>query len=113
MLISQLKQMYFGNYKNYPDARINPSLLWEYNLENVDYLKMRYLIVQRVIERGWPQDWFAMLNLYGTEGVKNTIQELSYLNEKDLNFVSQEFGLPLTAFKCYTRKPSARIHWNS
>ncbi len=105
--------MYFGNYKNYLDARINPSLLWEYNLEKLDYTKMRNLIVQRIIERGWPEDWFAMLNLYGIEGVKNAVQELPYLNEKDLNFVSQIFSLPLTAFKCYTRKPLVLTHWNS
>jgi hypothetical protein len=105
--------MYFSNYKNYPEAKINPSLLWEYNIEKVDYNSMRNVIVQRVIERGWPLDWYAMLNLYGIDGVKKVIKELPYLNEKDMNFVSHEFSLPLTDLKCYTKKQSALLHWNS
>ena len=105
--------MFFEDYKDHTDAKINPSLLWEYDLQKVDYAAMRNLVVQRVVERGWPQDWYAMLNLYGLYGVKSAIKELTYLNEKDLNFVSRQFDLPLTDFKCYTRKQSAGIHWDS
>jgi hypothetical protein len=54
-----------------------------------------------------------MLNLYGIDGVKNAIKELPYLNDKDMNFVSKEFNIPLTALKCYTNKQSAGAHWNS
>jgi hypothetical protein len=105
--------MFFEDYKDHSDAKINPSLLWEYDLQKVDYAAMRNLVVQRVIERGWPQDWYAMLNLYGVYGVKSAMKELPYLNEKDLNFVSHQFDLPLTDFKCYIRKQSAGIHWDS
>jgi len=31
--------MYFSNYKNFPNAVINPSLLWEYNIGKVDLYK--------------------------------------------------------------------------
>ena len=105
--------MFFDNYKDHPKAQINPSLLWEYDIQEIDYAAMRNLVVQRVIERGWPHDWYAMLNLYGIDGVKNAVKELSYLNEKDLNFVSLQFGITLTDFQCYTKKQSAGIHWNS
>ena len=105
--------MYFKNYSEHPDAKINPSLLWEYNFDKVDFMTMRNIVVQRVVERGWPQDWFAMLNLYGVNAVKEAIKELSYLNEKDMNFVSQVFDIPLTDLKCYTKKQSAQPHWNS
>ncbi|MGF7078099.1 DUF6922 domain-containing protein [Mucilaginibacter sp. UYCu711] len=105
--------MYFSNYKNFPNAVINPSLLWEYNIGKVDYTSMRNIVVQRVVERGWPQDWYAMLNLYGIDSVKKAIKELPYLNDKDMNFVSQEFDIPLTALKCYTKKQSVQTHWNS
>ena len=49
--------MLFGDYYNHTDAKINSSLLWEYNIEKIDFSKMRNTIVQRVIERGWPEDW--------------------------------------------------------
>jgi hypothetical protein len=105
--------MFFGDYKKHPDAKINSSLLWEYNIDQVDYAKMQNLIVERVIERGWPEDWYALLNLYGVDGVISVIKELPYLNDKDMNFVAYVFNLPLTALKCYTNKQSARQHWNS
>jgi len=54
--------MYFDNYKDFPDATLIPALLWEYNLSDFDYRGMRNVVVQRVIERGWPKDWYFILN---------------------------------------------------
>jgi hypothetical protein len=105
--------MYFDNFEKYPDAALNPSLLWEYKLANFDYKGMRNVVVQRVIERGWPRDWYFILNLYGIEGVKSAIKDLPYLNDKDMNFVSHQFNLPLTSMKCYEKKQSANQHWIS
>jgi hypothetical protein len=105
--------MFFKDYDKHPDAKINPRLLWEYNVDKVDFARMRNVIVQRVVERGWLQDWYAMLNRYGVEGVKDAIKELPYLNDKDINFVSKQFKIPLTALKCYTKKQSNQLHWNS
>jgi hypothetical protein len=48
--------IYLSDYKKHTDARINPALLWEYNLSDFDYQQMRNVVVQRVIERGWPND---------------------------------------------------------
>lgn len=105
--------MYFDAYKNHPEATINPSLLWEYDISHIDYQIMRDVIVQRVIERGWPNDWYAMLNLYGIKGVKAAIKNISYLNDKDMNFVSHQFNIPLSSMKCYEKKQSVKAHWNS
>jgi hypothetical protein len=105
--------MFFEDYKNFPEAKINPTLLWEYDYANIDYKTMREVIVQRVIERGWPEDWYAMLNLYGVSGVKSAIKNLSYLNDIDRNFVSHQFNIPLTSMKCFTATRSVPLHWNS
>lgn len=105
--------MFFDDYKSYPESKINPSLLWEYDLTNFDFKQMRQVVVQRVIERGWKQDWYAMLNLYGEDGIKDAIKKLTYLNDKDLNFVSLVFQIPLSEMKCCEQKQSQTIHWNS
>jgi len=105
--------MYFYKYKEYPDAKINPSLLWEYDLNKFDFQEMREVVVQRVVERGWPADWYAALNLYGEEGMKAAIKALPYLNDKDMNFVSVVFEIPLSEMKCYEKKRSHPAHWNS
>jgi len=105
--------MYFENYKHHSTAQINPGLLWEYNITDVDLQQMRNIVVQRVIERGWPQDWYAMLNIYGEEEVKNIICDLSYLNDKDMYFVSLVFSIPLSKMKCFEKKQLQPQHWNS
>ncbi|NIG56755.1 hypothetical protein F3J22_24965 [Chitinophaga sp. Cy-1792] len=105
--------MFFDNYRNFPNAQINTSLFWEYDKSRLDFMSMRNVVVQRVIERGWPNDWYAMLNLYGIEDVVETIKGLSYLNEKDMNFVSHQFNIPLSDLKCYGKKQSGNLHWNS
>nr|WP_199141927.1 hypothetical protein [Pedobacter sp. ASV12] len=74
---------------------------------------MRNIVVQRVIERGWPNDWYAMLNLYGIDGVVDSIKNIAFLNDVDMHFVSTQFDIPLTEMKCYIRKQSALGHWSS
>jgi hypothetical protein len=105
--------MYFSNYKEHKNAVINPALLWEYDLNSIDYMAMRNIVVQRVIERGWPDDWWALLNLYGEKGVRETGKSLAYLNDKDMHFVSNIFQIPLNEMECFKRKQSRPTHWNS
>jgi hypothetical protein len=108
-----MNYIYLSDYKKHQDAKINPALLWEYNLSDFDFQQMRNIVVQRVIERGWPNDWYAALNLYGEKGMKDAIKSIPYLNDKDLNFVSKAFEIPLSEMKCYEKKQSRPAHWNS
>jgi len=105
--------IYLEDYKKHPDAKINPVLLWEYDLSDFDFHQMRNVVVQRVIERGWPRDWWAALNLYGEEGMKEAIRTAPYMNNKDMNFVSAAFDIPLSEMKCYEQKLLRPAHWNS
>lgn len=105
--------MFLDNYKNFPDSTISPRLLWEFDINLIDYAKMRNIVVQRVIERGWPKDWYAMLNIYGISGVTEAIKEIAFLNDVDMRFVSTQFDIPLKEMKCYIKKQSAPGHWSS
>jgi hypothetical protein len=103
--------IYLEDYKKHPEAKINPTLLWEYDLADFDYQQMRNIIVQRVIERGWPRDWWAALNMYGENGMKEAIKSLPYLNDKDINFVSKAFKIPLLEMMCSEKKKSRRSNY--
>jgi hypothetical protein len=105
--------IFLNEYEKHPDAKLDTSLLWEYDLSGFDYAQMRNIVVQRVVERGWPDDWYAILNLYGEDGVKKAIKEIPYLNDKDMNFVSVAFEIPLSELKCYKRKQLHQAHWES
>jgi len=88
-------------------------LLWEYDMDGFNWEDMRTLVVQRVIERGRIDDFYAILNLYGLPGVKEAIKQISYLNPKDLSFVCSVFNLKKENLKCYTNQQSKIQHWSS
>ena len=88
-------------------------MLWEFDLEKFDWQQMRNEVVQRVLERGRMDDFYAILNLYGVEGVKAALREIPYMNDKDMNFACVTFDLRKEELKCYTRKQSMPLHWNS
>ena len=104
--------MFFDNYQQHIDSQLRPTLFWEYDLSRMDWEKMRTLVVQRVIERGRMDDFYAILNMYGLEGVKEAIMDIPTLNPKDLSFVCSVFDLKKEDLKCYTRKQSRWKHWN-
>ena len=94
-------------------AEVRPSLLWEYDLSNFDWQQMRNEVVQRVLERGRMDDFYAILNLYGEEGVKAALREIPYMNDKDMNFACIAFDLRKEDLRCYIRKQSMPLYWNS
>ena len=53
--------MLFDDYKLHTKTVIRPSLLWEYDLNRFDWAKMRNVVVQRVLERGRMDDYYADL----------------------------------------------------
>ena len=105
--------MFFDNYKKHQDARLRSSLLWEYDLARFDWDAMQNIVLQRVIERGRINDFYAVLNLYGPKSFKEGVKNISYLNEKDIAFVCTIFGIKKQELKCYTQKQSRQKHWNS
>lgn len=105
--------MFFDNYQQHTESRIRPSLFWEYDLSRFNWEEMRTLVVQRVIERGRMDDFYAMLNMYGMNGVIESIKNIPVLNSKDMSFVCAVFGLKKEELKCYIRKQSHLQHWNS
>lgn len=105
--------MFFDNYKQHPKAKLRASLLWEYELNDFDWNAMRNIVLQRVVERGRINDFYAALNKYGINEFKEGIKSIPYLNAKDLAFVCTVFGLKKRELKCYTQKRLHKTHWNS
>ena len=105
--------MFFDNYKQHKNATVRPSLLWEYDLKDFDWDDMRNTVIQRVIERGRLNDFYAVINLYGIDKFKDTIKDIPVMNKKDITFVCTVFGLKIKELKCYTQKQLHQQHWNS
>jgi len=105
--------MYFDNYKSHRNSKLRPSLLWEYDVTKFDWNAMRIVVLQRVIERGRLDDFYAALNLYGKKAFMEGLKEIPSLSDKDINFVHVIFGIKKEELKCYRNKQSRRQHWNS
>ena len=92
---------------------INRSLLWEYDVDNFDWQNSKAIVVQRVIEMGEPEDFYAAFDLYGgVDGFREIIKTLPYLNDIDINFVCVFFNLKREDLRCCTRRQSIQKHWN-
>ncbi len=88
--------------KNPPD--ISAGLLWEYDLSQFDWNAMIILVAERVVTRGWPEDWKAMINFYGYDETREAVKKIAYLDDQDIAFVCTKFSLAETDLLCYTRK---------
>ncbi len=93
---------------------ISKKLLWEYDPSTIDWFRMKHIVVTRVIERGWMNDFYAAIRLYGgMDNFKQIIKELPYLSDKDMDFVCKIFELKKEELLCYTRKQLRMKHLNS
>ena len=92
---------------------INRSLLWEYDIDNFDWYNSKTIVVQRVIELGMPEDYYAAFDLYGgIDGFREIIKTIPYLNDIDINFVCIFFNLKREELRCCTKKQLNQKHWN-
>jgi hypothetical protein len=105
--------MTFDNWQKY-DYKIDPVLLWDYEMSSFDYQKGRSIVVERVLEMGRPEDFYAMLKLYGGfenvgEIIKNDVLSLT---KQTIPFVETMFNLNKKELRCYKRQQLRKKHLN-
>ena len=100
--------MFFSDWKEKSkDLQISKSILWEYDLSEFSWYDMRSIVIQRVIERGWMNDFYAAIRIYGgISSVKEIIKDIPSLSNKDMTFVCSVFDLKKEDLRCYTRMQS-------
>jgi hypothetical protein len=86
-------------------------LLWDMNKTQFDYKQGIQIIVERVVMRGNSKDWQTMYTLYSLESIKDAVKKIPWLPERDMNYVSKLFDIPLTELECYKRKPLNQQLW--
>ncbi|MCK5137363.1 MAG: hypothetical protein KAR19_16385 [Bacteroidales bacterium] len=100
--------MIFSDWKEKSkDLQISKSILWEYEMSDFSWYEMRIIVMRRVIERGWMNDFYAAIRIYGgINNVKEIIKDIPFLSDKDMTFVCSVFDLKKEDLKCYTRNQS-------
>lgn len=102
--------MFFNEFEKYKNAKLDTRLLWDFNVdENFEWNNMKRLVVERVIELGGKEDYYAIFKMYGgINGVKEIIKNIEFLSKKDMNFVSIIFKIKLEDLKCYKKMLSMK-----
>lgn len=91
---------------------INEAYFWDIDINTLDEIKSKRLIIERVANLGNLDEIKLVINHYGKREIIKTICKLNYLDPKTLNFFSLVFNLPKNNFKCFTRKQSKAQYWN-
>ena len=106
----------FQDFNTYPKQTISPAILWEYDTTapSWNWFDMAERVVQRVIQYGDKNDYYAMLQLYGGfDKVRQIITKIPELSPKDLNWACFLFNVNKERTLCYMRKSSRQKLLNS
>ncbi|MGI6466645.1 MAG: DUF6922 domain-containing protein [Sphaerochaetaceae bacterium] len=96
--------MFFEDWKEHKDEVINKGILWEYDTSSPSWSwdKMKKTVVQRVVEYGRVEDWYAMLQLYGGyENIRKILLEVNHLTPKSIALVTVLFDIKKEEMQCY------------
>jgi hypothetical protein len=91
--------------------KLNPLLFWDCDYTKIDFEKNYGFVVERVLERGSFDDWFAIKKYYGIEKIKQAALNARYLSRKVLAFCSTIFDTPQEEFRCYKLMSSSPERW--
>jgi len=103
--------MYFDNHADFLKARINPDLFWEYNLKAFNFEQQIDLVVQRVIERGGGNDFYALYNLYGKDKVNISIRRIPIFGQREMEFIDVVLGVPYKELAAYDNMKKYPDKW--
>lgn len=70
------------------------NLFWDTPVEKIDLKKNQRYIIERVLTRGFLEDFYILLQLYTTNELKAAIIKSRELDPKTINFCSQYFNIP-------------------
>ena len=70
------------------------NLFWDTAVEKINTQMHKRYIVERVVTRGFLEDFYVLIKLYSTEEIKEALQKSRELDPKTVNFCSQYFHIP-------------------
>ncbi|MEO8174130.1 MAG: hypothetical protein ABI581_13645 [Sediminibacterium sp.] len=95
-----------------PKPDLPKRLFWEFKYDEMNWQSDYATVIERVVERGSPEEWDEMIRFYGQKKVKNTIKnEITYLTDKAIKKVTTFFDFKPEELKCYIRKQSRQKLW--
>ena len=66
--------------------KIRPQLLWEYDLETFNWERSYKIVIERVVQRGWLDEWREIYQFYKSEKILETVEWSKQLDKRDKDF---------------------------
>ena len=70
------------------------NLFWDCDPDLIDLKKNQRYVIERVLTRGFTEDFYILLKIYSTDEIKNALRKSKELDAKTLNFCCQFFNIP-------------------
>ncbi|MEQ1553380.1 MAG: hypothetical protein ABL929_04325 [Ferruginibacter sp.] len=70
-------------------------LFWDTPIELIDKEKHKKSIIERVITKGFLEDFYILIKMYTSEEIACAIKKSRVLDKKSANFCSLYFNIPL------------------
>ncbi len=77
------------------DFPFSKYLFWDTPIELIDREKHKRSIVERVLTRGFLEDFYTLIKMYSKEEITDAIKGSRVLDKKTANFCSLYFNIPL------------------
>ena len=84
--------------------QLTKGLLWNFNVDKLDYLRDKRLIMERIIDAGLENDEIIMWKLYSHEDIKDVALNMENLHEEKVTYMAFVLGVGENEFKCYKKK---------
>jgi hypothetical protein len=69
-------------------------LFWDSAIEKIDLKKNQRYVIERIVTRGFIEDFYMMLKIYSSDEIKTALCKSKELDPKTVNFCSQYFNIP-------------------
>ena len=70
------------------------NLFWDVDIENIDLQKNSRYVIERVITRGFTEDFYMLLKIYSTQQIQEALRKSKELDAKTAQFCSTFFNIP-------------------
>jgi hypothetical protein len=70
-------------------------LFWDTPIELIDKEKHKKSVIERILTRGFLEDFYTLIKIYSKEEIVDTIKKSRILDKKTANFCSLYFDIPL------------------
>lgn len=91
--------------------KISKRTFWEVDISEIDFKESYEWVITRVFDRGTLEEVYNIINYYGFDFVKKTMQTTNeYLPNRSILLARGIFKLNYTDFKCSEKRPF-RLHY--